>query len=180
MKATRVRDRGTVSHRHLAGALMERSGDVALVERGVLRSCVMRCPDGCGDILTINLDPRTDKAWRFYRKRRQVSVFPSIWRDTGCGSHFIIWSHTIVWCANDWREEEVVVEDEENLRIRAYSICTDEWQHFSQIAEKLDEVPWDVNRACSYLSRHTGRLVEGEGKLRCYFKLPENETRDYR
>jgi len=170
-KASRIRDRGTVSHRHEADALMERAGDFVLVSRGVLRSLVMRCPDGCGDTLTINLDARTDKAWRFYRKRNQVSVFPSVWRDTGCGSHFILWNHTVVWCDVRWGDREVVVEDEVKLRGKVLSACNDEWQHFTQLAEMLDEVPWDVNWACSYLAQRAGALVEGKDKLRGFFKL---------
>jgi hypothetical protein len=171
-KASRIRDRGLVSHRHEADAVMERPGDFVLVSRGVLRSFVMRCPDGCGDTLTINLDPRMDKAWRFYRKRKQISVFPSVWRDTGCGSHFIIWNHNIVWCDDEWGDRDVIVDEEENLRARVLPLCTDDWQHFTQLAERLDEVPWDVNRACSYLARRMGALMEGFDKLRGFFKLP--------
>ena len=170
-KAIRIRDRGSVSNRHKADAMMERPGDFVLVNRGVLRSFVLRCPDGCGETLTINLDPRTDKAWRFYRKRKQISVFPSVWRDTGCGSHFIIWNHTIVWCDDEWGDRDVVVEDEAELRTRVLPLCTNDWQHFTLLAEKLDEVPWDVNRACLYLVRRMGSLVEGVAKLRGFFKL---------
>ena len=171
-KAKRIRDRGTVSHRRDADTLMERSGDFVLVNRGVLRSFVIRCPDGCGETLTINLDARTDKAWRFYRKRNQISIFPSVWRDTGCGSHFIIWNHVIVWCDEYDGDREVIVEDEIELRQKVWSVCTKDWQHFTQIAEKLDEVPWDVNWACSQLVRRVNALVEGRDKLKGFFKLP--------
>lgn len=170
-KAYRIRDRGSVSHRHEADALMERPGDFALVNRGVLRSFVLRCPDGCGDTLTINLDKRTDKAWRFYRKRNQISIFPSVWRDTGCGSHFIIWNHTIVWCGGGVRGRDVVVENEAELINKILSLCTREWQHYTQLAERLDEVPWDVNWACSRLAQQGGALVEGAGNMQGYFKL---------
>jgi hypothetical protein len=170
LKATRIRDRGSVTHRHAADEKIERAGDFVLVNRGVLRSFVMACPDGCGEVITINLDPRTDKAWRFYRKRNQISVFPSVWRDTGCKSHFIIWNHTIVWCDTLHGDRDVVVEEEDELRRRVLERCTDEWQHFTTIAEALDEVPWDVNRACSYLARSAQSLVEGKERLRGYFK----------
>jgi Family of unknown function (DUF6527) len=171
-RALRIRDRGVVSLRHEADAAMERPGDFVLVNRGVLRSFAIQCPDGCGDKLTINLDPRMDKAWRFYRKRRQISIFPSVWRDTGCCSHFIIWNHNIVWCDDEWGgDRDVVVEDEGELRTKVLPLCTVDWQHFTQLAEKLDEVPWDVNRACSYLARRVGTLEEGTDKLRGFFKL---------
>ncbi|NYH23818.1 DUF6527 family protein [Paraburkholderia bryophila] len=173
-KALRVRDRGTVTHRHAADALLERPGDFVLVNRGVPRSLVLACPDGCSETLTINLDPRTDKAWRYYRKRNQLSVFPSVWRDTGCQSHFIIWHHTILWCDGSDDGEEVVVEDEIELCQRVLPLCTNEWQHFTTLAEALEEVPWDVNRACTQLARR-GFLNEGERKQRGFFRLTAKE-----
>ncbi|WP_446812200.1 DUF6527 family protein (plasmid) [Methylomonas sp. 2BW1-5-20] len=171
-RAKRIRDRGTVSHRRDADPLMEQPGDFVLVNRGVLRSFVMRCPDGCGETLTINLDSRTDKAWRFYRKRNQISVFPSVWRDTGCCSHFIIWNHVIVWCDKYWDDSDVIVEDEIELRRRVLSVCTKDWLHYTQIAGKLDEVPWDINWTCSQLVRRANALVEGNDKLRGFFRVP--------
>lgn len=171
MKATRIRDRGKVARRHEADSLLERPGDFVLVERGVLRSFVMVCPDGCGEKLAINLDPRTDKAWRYYKKRNQISIFPSVWRDTGCQSHFIIWNHTIVWCESAEGDRDVVVEEEAELRRRVLEICTEQWQAFTLLAERLEEVPWDVNRACVYLARNAGVLREGKGDLGGHFKL---------
>jgi Family of unknown function (DUF6527) len=170
LKATRIRDRGKVVRRHEADSLLERPGDFVLVERGVLRSFVMACPDGCGETLTLNLDPRTDKAWRYYKKRNQISVFPSVWRDTGCKSHFIIWNHIIVWCDDVEGDRDVVVEEEAELRRRVQDICTGDWQHFTVLAEQLDEIPWDVNRACNYLVRAAGVLTEGRGELKGSFR----------
>jgi len=155
----------------LVDEVLERPGDFALVNRGVLRSFVMRCPDGCGETITINLDPRTDKAWRFYRKNNQISIFPSVWRDTGCESHFIIWRHSIIWCDGLSRNEKVIVEEEAELRKCIVPLCTESWQHFTELAEKLGEVPWDVNEACRGLVRQTNTLIEGKGKLEGHFKL---------
>lgn len=171
-RALRIRDRGEVTRRHEADPLLEHAGDFVLVRRGVLRSFVLRCPDGCGDNLTINLDPRSDKAWRFYRKRRQVSLFPSVWRDSGCGSHFILWNHTILWCGGIWEENDVPNENPPDLRNRVLARCNEEWRHFSVIAEDLDEVPWDVNRECEYLARRLRLLIEGTGDLKGHFRKP--------
>jgi len=171
MKAERIRDRGTVANRHEADSLLERAGDCVLVERGVPRSLVMRCPDGCGELLTINLDPRTDKAWRFYRRRNQVSLFPSVWRDTGCGSHFILWNHTIIWCGRYQTRRHAEIADEEPLRVRILKVVDSQWKHYWDIAEELDEVPWDVDYLCRAMTRHGGPLVEGEGRLDGHFKL---------
>jgi hypothetical protein len=131
----------------------------------------MACPDGCGDTLTINLDPRTAKAWRFYRKRNQVSIYPSVWRDTGCLSHFIVWNHQIMWCGNREEDSDIAPEEPEALGERILALSTREWQHYTELAERLDEVPWDVIRLCREMTHPPGILVEREGKSRGYFRL---------
>lgn len=81
-----------------------------------------------------------------------------------------------MWCDDEWGDRDVVVENEVALRTRVLPLCTDDWQHFTQLAERLDEVPWDINRACLYLARRIGSLVEGVEKLRGFFKLPGRIT----
>ena len=53
--------------------------------------------------------------------------------------------YLIVWC--DWEDDDrdVIVEEEAQLRERVLSRCTQEWQHFTDLAEQLDEVPWDMS-----------------------------------
>ena len=52
-----------------AASSVSKPGDCAVVERaGTRRQLVMCCPDGCGEILSINLDPRSGPAWRLYKK----------------------------------------------------------------------------------------------------------------
>jgi hypothetical protein len=169
VRAQRIRDRGTVSHRHEADGRLERAGDCVLVERGVPRSLVIQCPDGCGDVLTINLDRRTAKAWRFFRRRNQASLFPSVWRDTGCGSHFIIWNHTIIWC-DRMERPQVIVEGESVLTQRVLTIVGRDWREYTDIAEALDEVPWDVLHVCRRLTGGKGHLVEGAKQLEGHFR----------
>ena len=170
MRTNRIRDRGTVSHRQEAVELLEKPGDSVLVFRGVARALVMACPDGCGEILTINLDIRTAKAWQYYKKHNQISLFPSVWRDTGCGSHFILWSHKILWCdIKDWGEEPVI-EEASLLRSRILQKLLFTWTHYTEIAQSLDEVPWDVQSVCAELVRKEKIAEEGTGKMRGFFR----------
>lgn len=163
-RADRLTFKGEVTHRHQADELLGKPGEAALVRRGVLRSMVMACPDGCGEMLTINLDGRAGKAWRFYAQGNDLSLFPSVWRDSGCESHFILWRSRIYWC--DWGDElevpmaEVVAKVREALGPRIES--------YSSIAERLDLVPWAVLSACGKL-RRDGLAVEGKDKLRAHF-----------
>ncbi len=57
----------------------------------------MACPDGCGDTLVINLDDRAGKAWLLDERRGKLSLYPSVWREDGCRSHFILWSDYLIW-----------------------------------------------------------------------------------
>ena len=101
-KATRIRQRGTTEHRDEANRLLDEPGDTVLVERGVPRSLVMRCPDGCGETLTINLDRRAGKAWRLRAEKNATwSLYPSVWKVDGCRSHFIVRQSRIIWCESE-------------------------------------------------------------------------------
>lgn len=79
-------------------ALAQAPGTIALVDRGRLRNAVMTCPCGCGDLLTINLDPEAGKSWRVREVDGRLTLMPSVWRDGGCGSHFVLWSNEVWWC----------------------------------------------------------------------------------
>jgi hypothetical protein len=49
------------------------------------------CPCGCGEVLTVNLMREMGKAWDVWLdSERRVSLFPSVWLDAGCRSHFIL------------------------------------------------------------------------------------------
>jgi Family of unknown function (DUF6527) len=148
-------------------------GDAVLVERGAPRWLLLLCPCGCGAEVPINLDPRVGPAWRFYRDaRRGSSLFPSVWRDTDCGSHFIIWRGRILLF--DRGDDELrSPEDSEELaalmtkvrdRVPASGIIS-----YVEIADALREVPWDVLTACRQLVR-SGHLREEPGKRRGMFR----------
>jgi len=163
----------TPSHRE-AAALVSQPGDVAIVKRGTLRSAVMRCPDGCGDIITLNLDPRTDKAWRIYKSKRGLTLFPSVWRDTGCQSHFVLWNDVISWVDVFDVEEEQESLEKRQLEERVLGLLKpDSFTDFVQLADALDEIPWAVLDACKKLVKEK-RAVAGSGELKSSFKRTDS------
>lgn len=157
---------GEVSSRHDADEYLKGSGTAVLVNRGVLRSLVIACPDGCGDILTINLDKRSGPAWRFYNDERGVSLYPSVWRDNGCRSHFIVWRSHIYWC--DWKSDVLDGNDRE-LEKLVNKVLGSTLISYVQIADELGAVPWAVLVACNHLVSQ-GEAVEGEGIDKGKFK----------
>lgn len=63
---------------------------LVLVERGKPRSLKLRCPCGADHILTVNLDRALGLAWRLNITGSSVSLYPSVWLETGCRCHFIL------------------------------------------------------------------------------------------
>jgi hypothetical protein len=161
-----------VESRAEVGSLLRNPGDAVIIQRGTPRWMMLKCPCGCGDDIPINLDQRAGKAWRIYASaHRGVSLYPSVWRDTGCKSHFIIWNGRILLFegyddmgrgANSTPEFMALVE-----RIRetwnSYSAI-----HYVDIADRLGEIPWDVLDACRHLES-SGFLSEGTGEERGSF-----------
>lgn len=165
MKSNAIKLRQQVEHRHEAEQLLTEAGETVLVYRGVARSLAMACPDGCGEQLTINVDPRAGKAWRYYLKAGRLSVFPSVWRTTGCKSHFIVWQSRIYWC-----DEGEDFEDATDALIgQVQQQLSERWDAFADVAERLGEVPWAVLSALRALKR-MGKAREGSGDLAGYFR----------
>ena len=94
-----------------------------------------------------------------YRNRKGLSLYPSYWRDAGCGSHFIVWNSQIYWCLG-WESEEsdewcVTPEIEEKV----YAALPDDWFiNYEDIAKQLDLIPWEALQACRQLGQQ-GKAV---------------------
>jgi len=86
---------------------------IAIIERGVPRWAVFRCPDGCGELVSVNLDSRAGPHWRLVRERDTITLIPSVWRESGCRSHFIIWKNR-VWLSRGqrWGDKEEDLPEE--------------------------------------------------------------------
>lgn len=152
MKYRKAQLKGHVGSQAEASTLVEQPGDIAVVDRGVPRLVVMRCPDGCGDILRLNVDRRAGKAWRLYEGARGVSLYPSVWRDTGCESHFILWEDGIYW--NDGHDAAQHTSYEAEIKSAVIAqLDALEFKTAEELAEELEAVPWWVIRACQGLAR---------------------------
>jgi hypothetical protein len=148
-RGSRLILKARVGTRDEARSLMTQPGDAVLIVRGQPRSLVMVCPCGCGDQLTINLDSRSGSAWRFIERRGKVTLYPSVWRESGCCSHFVLWQNNIYlfgWHDFDRRRHP-------SLETRVYRYLADgRPRHFSEIADSLGELPWPVLLACESLA----------------------------
>ncbi|MCK1732333.1 DUF6527 family protein [Bradyrhizobium sp. 142] len=164
--------RAVVSSRGEADQHLSKPGDAVLVNRGGPRWLVLSCPCGCGERFPVNLDPRSGPAWRIYNAEGgKMSVFPSVWRDTGCQSHYIIWRGRIYLFGSDNdAETDAGIALDDLLGPVSKRLSYAAWRSFVDVADELGEIPWDVLEACRTLARK--RVAEeGTGKLRSHFRL---------
>jgi hypothetical protein len=147
---------GTLASRSDATQVIRQAGDTCLIERGHPRLLIMRCPCSCGEDIVINVDPRAGKAWRYRQPGPHITIYPSVWRDTGCQSHFIVWKGSIWWADGDWESDDAGITDDSVL-----SACPGPaFVSAEDIANRLEADPWSVLRICRRLTK-TGRMVEG-------------------
>lgn len=59
----------------------------------------MRCPCGCGDKIELMILREARPRWDIRaNKAGQPSLHPSVWRKSGCRSHFWVREGRILWC----------------------------------------------------------------------------------
>lgn len=59
---------------------------------------VLKCPCGCGESIHLNLIEKNQPSWKTtLSNHNRVSVSPSIWKKSGCKSHFFIREGKVIW-----------------------------------------------------------------------------------
>ena len=163
-KSNRIDFKGTVDKYASAIAHLQKSGDCTIVQRGAPRTIVMMCPDGCGETIAVNLDPRIGKAWRKYDRTGKLTIYPSVWRDTGCRAHFIVWNDQIIWCnANGSAQVNI---DDSFVEAVYGKLSSETYIHFEAIAENMGAIPWDVLWACNILVRRGNAEVVNQSTFK--------------
>lgn len=161
MRANKLRRCG-VAERYSEGTqLLKNPGDCVIVERGIPRSVLILCPDGCGETISVNLDSRSGPAWRRYERKEKITLYPSVWKQDGCKAHFIVWNDRILWCDRyEVARSELVSED---LIAAVLKILPPVETDYRALAEKLEAIPWDINWSCEELVRRS-QAAEGAKK----------------
>lgn len=60
---------------------------------------LFKCPCGCESVVTLSLQPMHRPHWRLTRTHSgRPMLYPSVWRDQGCLSHFWVRDGRIAWC----------------------------------------------------------------------------------
>ena len=59
---------------------------------------MFRCPCGCGEVITLSLQHIHNPRWNLEVDRNgRASLYPSVWRTTGCCSHFWLKDGRVFW-----------------------------------------------------------------------------------
>lgn len=59
---------------------------------------VFKCPCGCNQIIQLNLLKEANPCWSFrITPNKKINIRPSVWRTTGCKSHFVVRNGNIDW-----------------------------------------------------------------------------------
>lgn len=177
MKRSKIVLKSVVESRADASGKLGSAGDAVLIQRGIPRWLLLKCPCGCGQEIPINLDSRAGKAWRIYQSKKSgVTLYPSVWLDVGCESHFIVWRNQIYLFGRGYEDflslgTGVDKDDFAQRVLKAWPIG--KLVHYPDVADALGEIPWDVLQACRYLKR-AGLLIEGLEQQRGMFQRCEN------
>lgn len=60
---------------------------------------IFLCPCGCGRSIELNLNPESSPCWKLkWHLFGTISLSPSIWRKSGCWSHFFLKHSKVLWC----------------------------------------------------------------------------------
>jgi hypothetical protein len=66
--------------------------------KGVLKWVMLRCPCGCDEPITLSLQQVHQQRWQLeVTKDQRGSIYPSVWRTTGCRSHFWLKDGRVFW-----------------------------------------------------------------------------------
>jgi hypothetical protein len=67
-------------------------------KNGVNKWVLMKCPCGCGDVITLSLMKSVKPNWRLKSDfSKRISLSPSVWKTDGCRSHFFIVKSKLKW-----------------------------------------------------------------------------------
>lgn len=182
MKRSKINLKAEVTSRVGVSDLLQAPGDAVLIQRGAPRWLMIKCPCGCGEEIPVNLDKRAGKAWRLYRDKSGMTLFPSVWRDTGCEAHFIIWRDQIVTFGggvNSDNSPGSSLDLTDLARLVLASWPAGDYVSYVDVADQLGEIPWDVQEACFRLVT-AGLMSEGRGPARGTFRkvLVQHTTKD--
>jgi hypothetical protein len=74
---------------------------IAVIHENTPYWAMFRCPCGCGTVISLSLQKIHKPSWTVEKsKYGRPSLYPSVWQNKGCCSHFWIKGGRVHWCGN--------------------------------------------------------------------------------
>ena len=96
-KRSRKRSRLKLKYKDDVPELLEDDLLYVVGENGEYWMICFKCPCRCGELIHLNLLKEASPYWKFLVKNGRLSISPSIWKTTGCKSHFKIYNNKVKW-----------------------------------------------------------------------------------
>lgn len=81
---------------------------IVVGRKGYCKWAYLNCPCGCNEILNLSLMKSHDPHWTIkIDSLARPTLYPSIWKNDGCKSHFWIKNGKISWC-EDWEDFSII------------------------------------------------------------------------
>lgn len=78
---------------------------LVVVHKENLYWTIFRCPCGCDEVISLAMKPPHKPRWSLEVGREsKPTLFPSVWRNAGCMSHFWVRNGRVEWCRDSGRE----------------------------------------------------------------------------
>lgn len=66
---------------------------------------LFQCPCGCGHIISLSLQINHQPNWVVkVSKGNRPTLYPSVWQNSGCKSHFWIYDGRVIWCSTSGKD----------------------------------------------------------------------------
>ena len=74
---------------------------IEIIYKGQSFWSIFKCPCGCGNVISLPLKETHDPHWKLKRSvNGRPTLYPSVWQNKGCCSHFWVIDGKIEWCRN--------------------------------------------------------------------------------
>ena len=74
---------------------------IVVIHENALYWTLFKCPCGCGTVISLSLQKIHRPSWTVEKsKYGRPSLYPSVWQNKGCCSHFWIKDGRVQWCNN--------------------------------------------------------------------------------
>ena len=76
---------------------MARRHLIRMIDEGQPWAVLMMCPCGCQEVIELSLSRASKASWSLTTQCGRPTLHPSVWRNTGCRSHFWLRNGRVDW-----------------------------------------------------------------------------------